>query len=241
MASAATNSNPVGIVRSTVLEFPAMVIKSDAPASEDVTLVGTIVSVDEDAKRVELDTGEVRVAVDIGEATKPAELPAPGAAPVTVGSVVEVDGSLPDGDTTVRAREVRVKEPVASAVPAERNDLASTPGPTTVKPVVVADEDRASNLEPATPSATPTPPGDETVKPAIVANATPRPTLTPTPSPVPTATATQTPTLKPRPTPMPPVVDPVPPDEAETDNSNLVGSETEAAPGAGASTGPAGN
>jgi hypothetical protein len=224
MASAATNSDPVGIVRTTVLEFPAMVMRSDAPTSEDVTLVGTIVSVDEAGKRVELDTGETRVAVDVREV--PSERPANTAPPV-IGSIVEIDGSVREGDATVRAKEVTVKEPAAavSLAPTDRNDTAGaapSPEPTTTQPAAVADSDAAASVKPPTPTATPTPRGDDAnVKPSIVANATPRPTMTATPSATPTATAT--PTLKPRPTPTPPAIDPVPPDDsADADNSNLV-------------------
>jgi hypothetical protein len=224
MASAATNSNPVGVVRSTVFEFPAMVVGSSAPKATDVTLVGTIVSVDEGGRQVEIDTGETLVAVDVRDVPV-VERAADAAAPVTVGSVVEVDGSLRDGDLTVRAREVTVKEPaaVAGLAPVDRDaDSAALGAPTeapSTKPALTANAEVGTNATPPTATATPTPRTNDTNdKPSLLAPATPRPTLTPTPTPWLTPMATETPL----PTPIPPVTSPVlPDDEAIPSTENL--------------------
>jgi hypothetical protein len=185
-----------------------------------VTLVGTIISVDEAANKVEVDTGETRVAVDLQDVPK-RDQEREAAPAVAVGSVVEVDGSVREGDTTIRAREVTIREPATtvSLAPAERPvDGAAPTEPASTKPVAVADITSVVNVKPSTPTATATPIVDDIVTNSIGTLATPRPILTPTPTPTPT------PTEKPRPTATLPAIDPTLPGDladTNTDSSNL--------------------
>jgi hypothetical protein len=218
-ASAATNTSPGSIVRSTVLEFPAMVVgvstQGDAEVAPPAAELDSITDVE--APRV---AGEVDVAEDAppmpgGDAATGPSRPSAGLAP---GAVVAEPGRPADSN----ADDPRPATVAGGSDPASIDARPSpTPLPTRTAVAVAAEVTVVA---------------DVAIKPGLVVDAetntgagviigsTPRPTLTPTPTPTPTPM----PTEKPRPTPTPSTnfaVDPAP-TAATDDDADAIDSST---------------